>query len=74
MSIGAKDYIDQLLVRKYANEKVNNHNITQLAVPPDRMLQTMNDYADSHRQMLALQNKLQNACKGVNLKFAYQRS
>ena len=25
MAIGARDYIDQLLVKKYAQEKVDNH-------------------------------------------------
>ena len=26
MAIGAEDYIDQLLVKKYAEEKVDNHD------------------------------------------------
>jgi len=74
MAVGARDHIDRLLVKKYANEKVENHNISQLAVPPEKMLQTMNDYADAHRQMLALQMKLKDICRGVNLQSAYSRA
>ncbi len=71
--IGARDYIDQMLVKKYANEKVDNHNIAQLAVPADQMLKTMNDYAGVHKGMLSLQNRLKSTCRNVNTQFAYQK-
>jgi hypothetical protein len=76
MTIGAKDYIDHALVRKYANVRVDSidtTNVSKLAVSADKMLQTMNDYADVQRNMLSLHNKMKNICKGVNLMNAYQR-
>ncbi|MFA6989638.1 MAG: hypothetical protein WC197_06180 [Candidatus Gastranaerophilaceae bacterium] len=58
MAIGANDYIDRLLVKKYANEQVDNHDMAASAVPPEKMYEIMNDYAASHRMMLGLQAKL----------------
>lgn len=72
MAIGAKDFIDKLLVEKYAQEKVDNHDSDSLdsKVPPDDMLTAMNSSADSYRMMLLLNAKLTRACYGVVAKSA----
>lgn len=38
MAIGAEDYIDQLLVKKYAEEKVDNHENMESMVDPSKMM------------------------------------
>lgn len=75
MAIGAEDYIDQLLVKKYAEEKVDNHDNMESMVDPDKMMGAMNDYADMYRNMMMLKQRLNIACYAVNAKNArYQRS
>ena len=72
MSIGAKDFIDKLLVEKYAQEKVDNHEADSLVskVNADDMLTAMNHSSDSYRMMLAMNAKLTRACYGVVAKSA----
>lgn len=67
--IGAKDKIDQLLVQKYAMEKVDNPSFSTL-VDSKKMLETITDYADMQRNMLALNARLQNVCSALNAKSA----
>lgn len=69
MAIGAKDKIDQLLVQKYAMEKVDNSSLTTL-VDSNKMLETISDYASMQRNMLSLNAKLQNICSAINAKSA----
>ena len=45
MAVGARDYIDKLLVKKYADEKVDNHDAMVSMVDPNKMLDVMNDVA-----------------------------
>ncbi|MDD3150185.1 MAG: hypothetical protein PHV68_05060 [Candidatus Gastranaerophilales bacterium] len=72
MSIGAKDKIDKLLVKKYANEKMENHdNIVKCVVSAEEMLGVMNDYAQVQRNMLALNYKLKNIGTNLSTKVAY---
>lgn len=63
MAVGARDYIDRLLVQKYGDLKVDNHDSTPSMVNPNEMMRAMNDYAAMHRTMLNLQQNLQSACK-----------
>ena len=67
MSIGAKDFIDKLLVEKYSQEKVDNHdsNALESKVSADDMLTAMNYSADSFKTMLALNERLTRVCYGV---------
>ena len=67
--IGAKDQIDKLLVQKYAMEKVDNSSLTTL-VDSNKMLETITDYADMQRNMLALNARLQSVCSAINTKSA----
>lgn len=73
MSIGARDYIDKLLVKKYADEKVDNHDSLESMVNPEKMLEVMNDVALVQRNMFALSQRLCNVCYAVNAKSARYR-
>ena len=70
MAVGARDYIDQLLVKKYADEKVDNHDALESMVDPNKMLETMNDIAMIQRSMFSLSQKLQNTCYAINARTA----
>ena len=75
MAVGARDYIDKLLVKKYADEKVDNHDALESMIDPNRMLEAMNDVAMVQRNMFALSQKLQSTCYAINARTArYQKS
>lgn len=72
MAVGARDFIDKLLVEKYAQEKVDNHDEGALTskVSADDMMSAMNISANNFRTMLALNNRLTMVCYGVVSKSA----
>ena len=75
MGIGAEDYIDKMLVQKYQEEKVDNHDNTESMVDPNKMLEAMNDYAATLRNMVELRQRLNIACYAINARTArYRRS
>ena len=75
MGIGAEDYIDKMLVQKYQEEKVDNHDNMESIVDPEKMLEAMNDYAETLRNMVELRQRLNIACYAINARTArYQRS
>lgn len=73
MAVGARDYIDKLLVKKYADEKVDNHDAMESMIDPNKMLETMNDIAAIQRNMFMLSQKLYSACYAINAKARYQK-
>ena len=73
MAVGARDYIDKLLVKKYADEKVDNHEAMESMVDPNKMLEAMNDVAAIQRNMFMLSQKLQATCYAINAKARYQQ-
>lgn len=72
MAVGARDYIDKLLVEKYSQEKVDNHdeNAMDSRVSADDMMTAMNTSANHYRNMLALDQRLSMVCYGVVAKSA----
>lgn len=74
MAIGARDMIDRLLVEKYAEEKVDNHDYTPSMVDPEKMMSAMRDYAAMQANMFALSQRLQSACSMINAKTAKYRN
>ena len=72
MAVGARDFIDKLLVEKYAQEKVDNHDEHSYVsrVSADDMYASMNASANNYRTMLALNNRLTMVCYGVVAKSA----
>lgn len=73
MAVGARDYIDKLLVKKYADEKVDNHEALESMVDPNKMLEAMNDLATIQRNMFALSQRLADVCYTVNARSARYR-
>ncbi|MDR1327435.1 MAG: hypothetical protein LBJ74_03415 [Heliobacteriaceae bacterium] len=74
MAIGAEDYIDQLLVKKYAEEKVDNHDNMESMVDAEKMMGAMNDYAGMYRNMMTLKQRLNIACYAINARTARYKS
>ena len=72
MAIGAKDFIDKLLVEKYAQEKVDNHDESAMVsrVSADEMLDAMDTSANHYKNMLLLNQRLSMICYGVVAKSA----
>ena len=72
MAIGAKDYIDKLLVEKYSQEKVDNHEENGLTskVSAEDMLDAMDTSANHYRNMLLINQRLSMVCYGVVAKSA----
>ncbi|MBO6273740.1 hypothetical protein J6O48_13330 [bacterium] len=72
MSIGAKDRIDKLLVKKYAQQQVDNHDLTATSmVNPEKMMEAMNDYAAVQRNVMFMSNKISNLCASIKAKARY---
>ena len=72
MAVGARDYIDKLLVKKYADERVDNHEAMESMVDPQKMLEAMNDVANIQKNMFLLSQKLYNTCYAINAKARYK--
>ena len=72
MAVGARDFIDKLLVEKYAQEKVDNHDENALTskVAAEDMLDAMNTSANNYKNMLAINNRLTMVCYGIVAKTA----
>ena len=58
MAIGAQDYIDKLLVKKYADEKVDNHEMVESLVKPEDMMTHMNNAASTQMHMAQKRRKI----------------
>ena len=72
MAVGAQDRIDKLLVKKYAQQQVDNHDMGLASmVPPDKMMEVMNDYAVVHRNIMFMSNRITNICAGLKAKSRY---
>ncbi len=67
MAVGARDFIDKLLVEKYAQEKVDNHDEGALVsrISADDMMSAMNTSANNFKTMLELNKRLTMVCYGV---------
>ena len=72
MAVGPRDYIDQLLVKKYADEKVDTPDITSM-VEPEKMLRAMGDFSNMRKNMMLLNNKLNSFCAALNAKSVQYR-
>ncbi len=75
MTIGAKDTIDILLVKKYATLKVDNPQIQTSMINPEKMYEAMNDYAQMHLAMINMQQNLRQTCiKAISQNIQYRKS
>lgn len=66
MAFQAQDHIDKLLIRKYSKEQVENHAVISkdviAMVDPEKMMDTITDYANMSRNMLAMNQRLNDFC------------
>lgn len=74
MAVGARDFIDKLLVEKYAKEQVDNHNQTESKISPDEVFEVMNYASSNAINHFKLSQRLAIACYAVNAKAAKYRS
>ena len=70
MAIGARDFIDKLLVEKYAQEKVDNHDNLESKFSPDEVMDVMNLASHNAINYLKLSQRLAVVCYAVNSKAA----
>ena len=72
MVIGARDFIDKLLVEKYAQEQVDNHTDEALKsrIDADDIMSVMNQFSNNYRSYLDVSAKLNRSCYAVNAKNA----
>lgn len=72
MAVGAQDRIDKLLVKKYAQQQVDNHELgINAMVSPEKMMDAMNDYAAVHRNILFMSGRINDLCAGLKAKSRY---
>lgn len=73
MAVGPRDYIDQLLVKKYADEKVDNPEHVEV-VEAEKMLDAMSDFSNMYKNMVNLQDRLTSFCSALNQKAVRYRT
>ena len=73
MAVGARDFIDKLLVEKYAKEQVDNHQQTESKIKPDEVFEVMNHASVNAINYFKLSQRLAIACYAVNAKAAHYR-
>ena len=74
MTVGAQDSLDKALVRKYQSLKVDNAVIQTSMVDPNKMMDTMNDYANAHMEAFRIQQTLRDICtKAISMNIHYTK-
>jgi len=74
MAVGARDFIDKLLVEKYAKEQVDNHENAESKISPDEVFEVMNNASNNAINYFKLSQRLAIACYAVNAKAAKYRT
>ena len=70
MAVGARDFIDKLLVEKYAQEKVDNHDNLESRISAEEVMDVMSVASNNALNYLKLSQKLAIVCYAVNTKAA----
>ncbi|MBR1616682.1 hypothetical protein IJ670_00875 [bacterium] len=74
MSVGAQDNLDKALVKKYQSLKVDNAIIESSMIDPNKILSTMNDYANAHMEAFRIQQTLRDLCiKATSMSIQYTK-
>mgnify|MGYP000082122798 CR=1 FL=1 len=72
MAVGAKDSLDIALVKKYSSLKVDNAIVENSMIDPNKLMNTMNDYANAHMEAFRIQQALRNVCaKAISMNIQY---
>ena len=70
MAIGARDFIEKLLVEKYAQEKVDNHDNLESRISAQEVMDVMSVASNNALNYLKLAQRLAIVCYAVNTKAA----
>ncbi len=74
MSIGAHDQLDRALVKKYQSMKVDNAIVENSMIDPNKMMATINDYANAHMEAFRIQQALRDICsKAISMNIQYTK-
>lgn len=74
MAVGAHDSLDKALVRKYQSLKVDNAIVESSMIDPNKMMETMNDYANAHMEAFRIQQALRDICtKAISMNIQYTK-
>ena len=74
MTVGAHDSLDKALVKKYQSLKVDNAEIQTSMIDPNKLMETMNDYANAHMEAFRIQQTLRNICtKAISMNIHYTK-
>ncbi len=74
MAVGAQDKLDRALVRKYQSLKVDNAIVQTSMIDPNKLMNTMNDYANAHMQAFRIQQTLRDICtKAITMNIQYTK-
>ena len=74
MSVGAHDQLDKALVKKYQSLKVDNAIVQNSMIDPNKMMNTMNDYANAHMEAFRIHQTLRDICtKAITLNIQYTK-
>lgn len=66
MAIGARDRIDKLLVQKYSDKQVDNHENKESVISADEVMTMMNNISTNTFNQITLSRRLSIACYGIN--------
>ncbi len=67
MAVGAKDYIDQMLVKKYAKESVDNPEHAEgMKITGERYWEIMKDIAQVHMSMIKAASTIKKGLSNKN--------
>ena len=74
MAVGAQDSLDKALVRKYQSLKVDNAIVETSMIDPNKMMATMNDYANAQMEAYRIHQALRDVCtKAISMNIQYMK-
>ena len=74
MAFGTQDNLDKALVKKYQSLKVDNAIVQNSMIDPNKMMNTMNDYANAHMEAFRIHQTLRDICtKAITLNIQYTK-
>ncbi len=74
MAVGAKDGLDKALVKKYSTLKVDNAIVQNSMIDPNKLMDTMNDYANAHMEAYRIHQALRDICtKAISMNIHYTK-
>ena len=74
MAVGANDKLDKALVKKYQSLKVDNAIIQSSMIDPNKMMDTMNDFANAQMNAFRIQEALRDICtKAITMNIQYTK-